>query len=99
MRNCASEVWSFGPSRNDGERSNSPLLQQILQIEPPGEHRQRAVLLARPLLLRPVIIQLDAVLVGIAQVKRLADAVVAGAIERNAGLDQSMQRVRQRGAG
>ena len=47
----------------------------------------------------PVPIQLDAVLVGIAQIERFADAVIAGAVERNAGLDHAMQRVRQRGAG
>jgi hypothetical protein len=51
------------------------------------------------LLLRPIPIKLDAVLVRIAQVKRLADAVIAGAVERNTGLDDAMERVRKRGPG
>ena len=76
-----------------------PLPQQIVQIEPLGEHRERAVGGARPLLLRPVPIELDAVLVGIAQIQRLADAVIAGAVELDAGADHAMQRVRQRRAG
>ena len=49
--------------------------------QPLREHRQRAIRRARPLFLRPVPIEFDAVLVGIAQIKRLADAVVAGAVE------------------
>src|SRR5665213_288508 len=74
-----------------------PLLQQILQIEAMREHRERSVRCPRPLFFRPVPIKLDAVLVGIAQVKRLADAVVAGAVKRNAGADHAMERIRQRG--
>jgi hypothetical protein len=62
------------------------LAQQVVEIEPLGEHRQRSVGVARPLFFRPVPIQFDAVLVGVAQIKRLADAVIAGAVERNAGL-------------
>ena len=69
-----------------GRDHASPLPQQIVEIEPLREHRQRPVRRARPLFLGPVPIQLDAVLVGIAQIKRLADAVVAGAVERNSGL-------------
>ena len=75
-----------------------PLPQQILQIQPLREHRERSVRRARPFLLRPVAIELDAVLVGIAQIKRLADAVVAGAVELDAGLDHAIQRIRQRRA-
>jgi hypothetical protein len=41
-------------------------------------------------------IELDAVLVGIAQIKRLADAVVAGAVERNARGDHPMQGIGER---
>ena len=48
--------------------------------------------------LGPIPVELDAVLVGIAQVERLADAVVAGAVERDAGRDQPAQRVGQRRA-
>jgi len=38
--------------------------------------------------LRPVPIEFDAVLVGVAQIQRLAHAVIAGPVERDAGLDQ-----------
>ena len=69
-----------------GLRLRLPLPQQILEIQPLREHRQRAVRRARPFFLRPVPIEFDAVLVGIAQIKRLADAVVAGAVELDAGL-------------
>ena len=68
------------------------------EVQPLREHRQRSVGRARPFFLRPVAVQFDAVLVGIAQIKRLADAVVAGAVELDAGLHHAMQRIRQRGA-
>jgi len=48
-----------------------------------------------PLLARAIPIELDAVLVEVAQVERLADAVIAGAVERDAGRDQPAQRVAQ----
>jgi len=44
------------------------LAQEVVEVEPVREHRQRSVGLARPLFLGPVPIQFDAVLVGIAQV-------------------------------
>ena len=67
-------------------------------VEPPGVHLERAVRFSRPLS-SAVPIELDAVLVGIAQIERLADAVVAGAVERDAGGDQPPQRVGERGPG
>src|SRR5664279_2175456 len=85
---CAIAHLRSGPSDHPGmtePRSRSPLPQQILEIEPVRKHGERAVLLARPLLFGPVPIQLDAVLVGIAQVQRLADAVIAGAVQCDAG--------------
>ncbi len=101
IRDSASRVVQFAglrcaPSGLRGLRFPRP--QQLLQVQPLGKHRQRPVRLARPFRFGPVPIQLDAVLVGIAQIQRLADAVIAGAVERNAGLDQAMQRIRQRGA-
>ena len=60
--------------------------------------RQRAVRVARPFFLRPVAIELDAVVVRIAQVERLADAVVARAVERDAGFDQPAERIGKRRA-
>jgi len=79
-------------SRRDAGRLRRSLPQQIFQIEPLGEHRQRALRRARPLLFRPVPIELDAVLVRVAQIKRLADAVIAGAVEGNSGADDPVQR-------
>src|ERR1700686_1618221 len=76
-------------------RSGFSLPQQVFKIEPVREHRKRAIRLARPLFLWPVPIELDAVLVGVAQIQRLADAVIAGAIELNAGADHAMQGIGQ----
>ena len=47
----------------------------------PREHRQTAVGRARPFCLWPVPIQLDAVLVGVAKVKSLTHAMIAGTVE------------------
>ena len=49
----------------------------------------------RPLLARPVPVELDPVAVGIVEVERLADAVVGGAAERDPGLGQAAQRDRR----
>ena len=72
---------------------------QIIQIELAREHRQRSIRLARPFRLEAIPVQLDTVLVGIAQVQRFADAVVAGAVELNARREHTMQRIGQRRAG
>ena len=47
----------------------------------------------RPEVARAVPVELEAVAVGVAQVERLGDAVVAGALERVAGGEQAAQRV------
>jgi hypothetical protein len=67
------------------------LLKQRDQIERSGEHRKFAVCRAWPLLARPVPVELDAVVIGIAQIERFAYAVI-GALERNVGCDQTSQR-------
>ena len=89
--------WRFAPP--DHEDLRFPLPQQFLQIQPFREHRERSVRRARPFFLRPVAVELDTVLVGIAQIERLADAVIAGAVKLDAGLDHAIQRIRQRRAG
>ena len=82
---CAWRTGLLRFARNDVKlRFTFP--HQIIQIELAREHRQRSIRLARPFRLRAVPVQLDAVLVGIAQVQRLADAVVAGAVELDARL-------------
>src|ERR1700730_3237236 len=73
--------------------------QSIVKVEPVREHRQRSVWGAPPVFPGTVPIELDAVVVGIAQVQRFADAVIAGAVERNSSLDHAMQCVGERWAG
>ena len=69
-----------------------------MQIERVGEHLQGAVRLLRPFLFRAIPIELDAVVVRVAQIERLGDAVIAGAFERNFGNDQPAQCVSQKPA-
>ena len=73
----------------DGSRL--PLAQQFLKVQPLREHRKRAIRRARPLLLRPVPVEFDAVLVGVAQIQRFADAVIAGAVELDAGAEHAVR--------
>jgi len=73
--------------------------EQVRQIEPAREHGELAVGGQRPLCLRPIPIKLDAVIVGIAQIDRLADAVIGSAFERNLGVEHAAQRRAERRAG
>ena len=82
-RELITKSRSVSASAICGCRTVSASRSSARQIEPMGEHRELAVGVARPLFLGPVPIKLDAVVVGIAQIKRLADAVVGGAFERN----------------
>src|SRR5687767_1777668 len=59
-------------------------------------HGECAVGIFRPLVLRTVPIELDAVLVRIAQIERLADAVIGRAVELDAGRDKAAQSIRER---
>jgi len=47
----------------------------------------------------PIPIKLDPVVIGIAQIKRFAHAVIGGALERTVGGNHTPQRVGDRGAG
>ena len=53
----------------------------MVEIEGLGVHGEIAGGIARPDFLRFVAVQFDSVLVGVAEVKRFADAVVGGAVE------------------
>src|SRR3954451_14556824 len=64
-----------------------------------GVHSEFAFAIAWPLRLRTVAIELNSVLIGIAQVKRLAHAVIGGSIQRNPRLHHAAQRGAQCGAG
>src|SRR3954470_1478857 len=71
----------------------SDLLQKVVEIQPPREHRQLASGGARPCLGRTVPVQFNAILVRIPQVERLADTVVRSAVERNARPHHAAQSV------
>src|SRR5436190_6631687 len=70
--------------------------QQVVEIETARDHVELAVRGPGPEMLRPVAIELDPVLVGIAQIERLAYAMIRSAVERNACLDEPAQGVRER---
>ena len=59
---------------------------------------QLALCVDRPALARTIPVQFDAVLVRVAQIERFADAVVAGAVEGDAGGAHATQRVGEVGA-
>ena len=84
-------LFGIWPDRQPG--SAVQFGQQVAQVEPLRHHGERAVGGAGPLVLGLVPVKLDAVLVGIAQIERLADAVVAGAVELQAGIDHPLERV------
>src|SRR3954453_4207442 len=82
-----------------GRDRSCRLLEQAVEVEPVREHGQLAVRRAGPKLLRLVPVEFTPALVGIAQVQRLAHAVVGGPIERKARRDQPPQRIGQRRSG
>ena len=71
--------------------------QQGPEIEPLRRHLQRTVGISRPLAARPIPVELEAVAIRVAQIERLADAVIAGAVERHRGVAKPAQRVAERG--
>src|SRR4051812_24723156 len=94
MTNCAALI-----SRDGARDPPSLRAQQIVQIEWHREHRLFTVRSARPRFAGPVPVKLDAVLVGIAQINRFADAVIAGPLKGNVCRGQSSQGISQGGAG
>src|SRR5687767_12156907 len=75
------------------------LAQQILQVERLGDHRERAIRIHRPLLARTVPVQLNPVAIGVGEIDRLADAMIARALKRNLRRDEATQPIGQRRAG
>ena len=69
--------------RRIGRGRRIDLAQDRLDVELLGRHHDQAVL-ALPALARPVVVDLDAVALGIVEIERLADAVVGGAGDRHA---------------
>src|SRR2546421_128565 len=68
---------------------------QRLEVERPGKHLNFTFLVARPSVFGPVPIKLDAVAVGIAEIKSFGDAVVGGAFERDFCVDETAQGASQ----
>lgn len=64
-----------------------------------GEHGELAVGRAGPLVRRAIPVEFDAVVVGVAEVEGFADAVVGGAVEFDACLEQTTEGVSELGAG
>src|SRR5215208_5572546 len=67
------------------------LSEEALNVEGPCHHCESAFGSARPLLLRTVPVQLDAVAVGIPQVQRLEDAVVRGSVDGVVGFQEPLE--------
>src|SRR5215831_18368357 len=70
--------------------------EQAREVEPPRDHGDALPLRgSRPLLLRPVSIELDAVSVRISEIDGLTDTVVGGAVERDAGVEDALHGSRE----
>src|SRR4029077_15744275 len=70
--------------------------EQAFQVEAPGVHLQFAGGIAGPEFPRSIAIQLDAVVVGIPQIDRLAYAVIGCTFQRNSGGQDSSQSCGER---
>jgi hypothetical protein len=87
---------SSSRDRRRSRLTRGPLLgfcQECLHVERLREHPERAVLVSRPLLPRPVPVELEAVAVRIAEVEGFGDAVVGGAVEPDPSFDEPAERV------
>src|ERR1700688_3290601 len=93
-----SEVAHLAAGAIPRPRPGRRFAQQTVEVEPAGDHVELALGRARPKLLRPGAIELDPVVVGGAQIERLAHAMVGAAVERNAGRNETAERIRKRGA-
>jgi hypothetical protein len=98
MRFSSVDLPALGRPTKERKRG-VPFPQQAFKIQPAREHRQLTVSGARPLIRRPIPVQLHAVVVGIAKVERLADAMVGSAVEANPRLQHAAQRIGQLRAG
>src|SRR5262245_3737988 len=84
--------------RGDGSRQLLGVGEERLDIQRPREHPEASVLVPRPLLLRAIPVELEAVPVRVAEVEGFADSVIRGALERDARLDKATERIRERSA-
>src|SRR5690348_339338 len=67
--------------------------EQRIEVDRLGEHRRLPLGVERPFALRPVVIELDAVLVRIAQIQRDGDAVIARSVEADSGGEDATERI------
>lgn len=72
--------------------------QKCIQIQRMREHLNAVISTARPLVLRPVPVQLHPVAVRVSQVNCLAHSVIRSAFQWNPRLENAPQRIRQQGA-
>jgi hypothetical protein len=71
--------------------------EQPFQIQRPGVHHNLAGRSTRPFASRPIAVQLHAVLVGVGQIKRLADAVIGRTLQGNTGALEPLKGIGKRG--
>src|SRR5205823_4152292 len=69
--------------------------QQIVKVHGVADHGERTIGIAWPLVAGAIPVELQAVAVGVAEVEGFADAVVGGAVERDAGADETAKRIGQ----
>ena len=69
------------------------IAEESIQIQGACIHRDRTIGIVRPFVLRAIAVQLDSVLVGIAEIKRFTHPVITRAFERNLGREQAPERV------
>lgn len=94
-RRWSGEVWRGGGERGRGIKFG----EQAVEVEPIGDHGDAAVWRAWPLVDGAIAVEFDAVAVRIAEIERLADAVVGGTVEGDAGAQQAGEGIGEGGAG
>jgi hypothetical protein len=72
---------------------SGPLFEKSFKVEPPGHHREAAIVIARPFGLGSVAVEFNAILVGIAQIERFAYPVIGGAVEPYAIGGETAERI------
>src|SRR3712207_4112405 len=101
-RSCANYVLSRSPrwlrapeARLGGKSLAIELGEQVLYVKRPGDHRELAFSVARPLVLGTVRGKLHAVAVRVAQVERLRDAVIRGPVYGVLGVQEPAEGQRE----
>src|SRR5437763_1511331 len=78
-------------------RRSSQFRQELLKVERIRHHRKLSIDI-RPLLTRPIPIDLDAVIIGVAKVDGFANAVVGGSVDRDSSREDALESRRKRHA-